>query len=355
MLFSRKLDQLVPYVAGEQPQDKKYIKLNTNENPYPPCPGIRDYLKSMPVEDLKLYPDPDATGLVRTLADFHKVDPENIFTGNGSDEILSFVFFAFFDPAFPVLYPEYTYSFYPVYADFYGLSGKTVSMKKDLTFSLSDFLLDGNYSSIFPNPNAPTGICFSRKDISEFISKYNRNNPLVIDEAYIDFGGETVIPLIHDCHNLLIVRTMSKSAALAGMRIGYAVGNKKLIDALKIVKDSFNSYTLNRVSQECGRIAISEWAYHTDNIRRIIKTRDKFSNFLCEAGWTVLPSKANFVFARFPQKSGKEVYSLLKDNGILVRHFAKNGISDFLRITIGTDAEMETVTGFINKNLRIKP
>ncbi len=349
MKFSKRMESLVPYAYGEQPRDRRYIKLNTNENPYPPCPGIISFLKNIDVSVIKLYPDPMAIELRKVIADYHSVSSENIFTGNGSDEILSFLFYAFFDPDCYVYYPDYTYSFYPVYSSFYQLKSKTIPLDNDFRLNLNDYLFDGRYGTIFPNPNAPTGIYTELDEIEKFLKLYSGDNPIVIDEAYIDFGGESCVPLITKYSNLLSVRTLSKSAGLAGLRVGYAVGNPELIKSLCIVKDSFNSYTVNVISQECARIAFLEWDYYLDKSRKIINIRDNFINFLDNNNWKVLPSKANFVFTSSPSFSGSEAYDKFRANGVLVRHFSKAGIENYLRISIGTEEDMNKVMDIIKK------
>ena len=348
-LLSSRLAKLTPYVPGEQPQDKSYIKLNTNENPYPPCPGIKQYLAALDYTDFRLYPDNQSLKLRTRLANFHDLDIENIFVGNGSDEVLSFAFYAFFDPRNFVLFPEYTYSFYPVYSIFYDINFKTVELNNNFSIDLRNFVSKERCGVIFPNPNAPTGMALSLNNINDYLLKTPW--PVIIDEAYIDFGAQSAIKLINKYPNLLIVRTLSKSAALAGLRLGYALGSKSLIKALETVKDSFNSYTVNRVTQKCSEIAIIEWEYYETLIKKIIETREDFSLFLKNKGWKILPSKANFVFASFPDKSGPEIYKLLKENGILVRHFNKPGIENFLRITIGSNEQMTALKEVITKEL----
>ena len=351
MKLAKRMDSIVPYVPGEQPQDKKYIKLNTNENPYPPCPGIKKYLKKLDYSDLRLYPDPLIKNLRQTIADFHGVNINNVFVGNGSDEVLSFAFYAFFDSEKPLIYPEFTYSFYPVYADYYNITAEVVKMNPDFSVNLNDYITKGKYSTIIPNPNAPTGRYVSLPEIEKFLSKYSKENPVILDEAYIDFGGETAIPLTTKFNNLIIIRTLSKSASLAGMRIGYAIGDEKLITAITNVKDSFNSYSVNRVSQECARIAFEEWNYYEKVNGKIVKTRDRFSKFLNDQNWEVLPSKSNFVFARNHDLGGIELYTKLRKNGILVRHFKTKGIENYVRISIGTEKEINRLISVISQGL----
>jgi histidinol-phosphate aminotransferase len=350
-MLSKRLKGLSPYVPGEQPQDKKYLKLNTNENPFPPCPEIVDFLKNFDYERLRLYPDPLAMKLREALAKTYGVKKENVFAGNGSDEVLSFCFYAFFDSdKGPLLFPEFTYSFYPVYCDYYGIGYRKIPLNPDFSIGLDPYARFGkNCGIIFPNPNAPTGICLPFSSIKNLVEKYSRDNVIIIDEAYIDFGGESALPLISEHENVLIVRTYSKSFCLAGLRIGFAIGSGPLIDALFTVKDSFNSYPLDTLSQNIGTIAASNHAYYEKINRIVSRTRDDVSALLAGCGWKVLPSTANFIFASKPGVPGKEIYLRLKDQGILVRYFDKEGIRDYIRITIGTNEDMERFLDVVKK------
>jgi histidinol-phosphate aminotransferase len=344
-MLSSRLNNLVPYVPGEQPQDKKYIKLNTNENPYPPSPLIDRFLKEISRDRLRLYPDPNFVSLREKIAERHGLDPSQIFVGNGSDEVLAFAFYAFFDTMNgPLLFPEFTYSFYPVYGDLFGIRYKKVPLTPDFNIDLSLMLQNGPSSGvIFPNPNAPTGILLSIEQIKGFLNGYRKDRVVVIDEAYIDFGGESAVSLIRDHENILIVRTLSKSLSLAGIRIGFAMGNETLIQGLFRVKDSFNSYPANTLSQEIAKIAVSDEPYFRQVVEKIILTRDRLSTELKQVGWEVLPSSANFVFTRKKGVHGKEIYLRLKERGILVRHFNIPGIDEFVRITVGTEEDTTTL------------
>ncbi len=343
-MFADRMNQLTPYVPGEQPQDGQYIKLNTNENPYPPTPKILDFLQTFDHSRLRLYPEPTSLKLRKAIADDNNLKPENVFIGNGSDEVLSFVFFGFFDGKNgPLLFPEFTYSFYPVYSGFYSIPYKKVPLKADFSLDIDSYLKEKSTGIIVPNPNAPTGVCLTLDEIKYLLDSYPSDRLVCIDEAYIAFGGESAASLIESYSNLLVVRTFSKSSSLAGLRLGYALGAPELITALNTVKDSFNSYPVDLIAQTCGELAVTDSTYSKEIISKIINTREWFTSEIEESGWEVLPSKANFVFARKQGLNGEEVYSKLKNKKILVRYFNKPGIDDFVRITIGTDEDMKTL------------
>ncbi len=335
---SSRMTHLTPYTAGEQPRDKSYIKLNTNENPFPPTGMVREYLREIDPADLRLYPDPKMTRLRDALAEINGVGPENIFAGNGSDEVLSFVFYGFFDS---VAFPEITYSFYPVYCDFYGIPYTSVPLRQDFGIDLPGFQRQNPAEPvILANPNSPTGMYLTPDEISAFLEEHDSNSVVVVDEAYIDFGGDTCAKLLNQYENLIVIRTFSKSHSLAGLRLGYAIAASVLIDTLFTVKDSFNSYPVSTLAQELGVRALSDGEENRLVVQRIIETREWTSQQLTDIGWRVLPSKANFVFASMPGRDGASLYSELKNKGILVRYFNKKGIEDFVRITIGTDEQM---------------
>ncbi|MBN1410196.1 MAG: histidinol-phosphate transaminase [Spirochaetales bacterium] len=342
-MLTKRLRNLTPYVAGEQPLDKKYIKLNTNENPYPPSPAVKELLGRYDADHLRLYPDPLFTRLRKTIAARFSVKPEQVFAGNGSDEILSFAFFAFFDSADgPLLFPEFTYSFYPVYCDFYGIEYGRIPLAEDFSIDSESYPGPGKSCGIvFPNPNAPTGMFLPLVKIRELLERYPGDRVVVIDEAYIDFGGESAVPLINQYGNLLIVQTCSKSYSLAGLRLGYALGNEELIKALFAVKDSFNSYTVDTLAQKIAEAAIADEDYYGKVNQMVVRTREYFTGELQKIGFDVLPSMANFVLARKKGIEGRTIYSRLKEEGILVRHFDKPGLKDFVRITIGLPGDME--------------
>jgi histidinol-phosphate aminotransferase len=333
--------RLSPYVAGEQPRDRRYIKLNTNENPYTPTRKTTRVLKRVDPAILKLYPDPKMSRLRETIAEREGVTPEQVFVGNGSDEVLSFCFYSFFDK---VRFPEFTYSFYPVYCDFYSIPYEVVPMRSDLGVDLEGF--NSGVSStpvIIANPNSPTGMYLEPSEIADFLDDHNPEEVTVIDEAYIDFGGKSSAPLINSHKNLVVVKTLSKSHSLAGLRLGYAMADTRLIDALFTAKDSFNSYPVHTLAQELGICALSDVEANNRIVAKIVASREWTAARLEELGWKVFPSKANFLFCAMPDRDGSYVYNELKKRGILVRFFDKEVLRDFVRITIGTQREMETL------------
>jgi histidinol-phosphate aminotransferase len=343
MTLSQRILNLRPYVPGEQPQDKNYLKLNTNENPYPPSPRVQEFLRKFDFQKLRLYPDPLCTKIRQRLAEKYALSPEQVFVSNGSDEVLSFCFYAFFDSSQGrLLFPEVTYSFYPVYCDYYDIAYEKVPLDGSFAVDLQGFMSrHDSCGIILANPNAPTGTCLNLRDITLLLENYPRTNVVVIDEAYVDFGGASALRLLRDFSNLLIVRTFSKSLSLAGLRLGFAMGSKDLIHALFATKDAFNSYPVNTLTQLIGEIALSDEDYYSSVTKRIVATRERFSKKLLELGWNVLPSKANFVFASKKGVPGKQVYSRLKERGILVRHFDGEMTRDFVRITIGKNEDMD--------------
>lgn len=341
-MFSNRLKKLTPYIPGEQPQDRRYVKLNTNENPYPPSPNIDGFLKSFDPEKLRLYPDPLIRDLRIKIAGRHGLKKENVFVGNGSDEVLSFIFYAFFDSAFgKLLFPQFTYSFYPVYCDFYGIEYSTTPLNTDFSINTEAFFENNDSCGIiFSNPNAPTGNLLPIGTLTDLLDNYPKDKVVAIDEAYIDFGGESAVPLIETYENLLVVQTFSKSMSLAGVRLGMAFGNEKLIQALFSVKDSFNSYPVDILAQIIGQIALEDEPYYKTITEKIISNRDHLSEEMISMGWNVIPSKANFIFAGKTGIPGKEIYEKLKERGVLVRYFDIEGIKDFVRITIGTKEQL---------------
>ncbi len=333
--LSRRAATITPYVAGEQPAGSDIIKLNTNENPYPPSPKALCVLQAFAGERLRLYPRPDGGSLRSAAAKVYGLSEDHIFCGNGSDEVLGLAFQAFFDG--DVAFPDITYSFYPVWAELYGISYKLVPLNADFTIPVDDMRGNG---VVFANPNAPTGIALGRSDI-ERILQNNSDHVVIVDEAYASFGAGTVAPLIPQYPNLLIVSTMSKSHALAGLRVAFAIGQPHLIEGLMRIKDSFNSYPLDMVAQETAAAALLDEPYCAAMSEKIIATRENTIKRLADIGFRVLPSSANFVFASHPQASAAALKEYLADNGIYVRHFNKPRIYDYLRITIGTDAQMD--------------
>ena len=348
MSWESKVRRTVPYVAGEQPKDKKIIKLNTNECPYPPAPGVKDAIKELQdrSDDLRLYPDMNASALTDALADFYGISSDKIFVGVGSDDVLALCFLTFFTSGSPILFPDITYSFYPVWADLFKIPYKQIPLNEEFAIDPYEYMPQltkvKNGGIIFPNPNAPTG----REEPLSKIERIVRANPdsvVIIDEAYIDFGGTSALPLIDKYDNLLVVRTFSKSRAMAGLRVGFAMGSEKLIGYLKDVKFSFNSYTMNLPSIVAGTAAAKDREYFEQTTARIVRTREAFKDKLGEMGFRFPDSKANFVFASHPDFSGEYLFTELRKRNIVVRHWNKPGISEFLRITIGTDEQMEAV------------
>jgi histidinol-phosphate aminotransferase len=344
-MFAKRFSELRPYVPGEQPRDRVYIKLNANENPYPPAPSVQKALNEFDAASFRLYPDPDATELREAIAAMlgGGVTKDMIFAGNGSDEVLSFIFYTFFDSDAPLYFPEHTYSFYPVYSGYYGIPFKKIPLNPDFSIN-PDALLAGTSSGlIFPNPNAPTGMYLSLDKIRGILARYPKDKVVVVDEAYIDFGGETAIPLLKEYRNLVIIRTFSKSFCFAGTRLGFIVANPELVKAVFTTKNSFNHFPLDALTQKIGIAACNDAEYYRRINAGIAQTRDSFASALRQAGWEVLPSLANFVFARKPGQGGKAVYEHIKKNGVLVRFFDHPGITEYVRISVGTPADMETL------------
>lgn len=339
--WSQVVRELEPYVPGEQPQIDGLIKLNTNENPYPPSPKVIDLITHDTIDRLRLYPDPNSKKLKNTIANYYAVDAEQVFVGNGSDEVLGLLFMAFFQQEKPLLFPDISYSFYPVYCKLFGIDYKTIALRDDYTINVADYAVN-NGGIIFPNPNAPTAIGKPLAEI-EALLQQNTESVVVVDEAYVDFGAETAIALVDKYPNLLVVQTLSKSRSLAGMRVGFAVGHKDLIDALDRVKNSFNSYPLDRIAEAAAVVAFEDEEYFQQCRDKIIATRAWTTAELEKLGYKILPSQANFVFAEPVGKTAAEIAQYLREQKILVRYFNKPRISQFLRITIGTDEQMQTL------------
>lgn len=333
--------RVTPYVPGEQPREQGIIKLNTNENPYDPAPAVTQALSGMRTGEFRLYPDPAAGVLVQALADYHGVDREQVFVGVGSDDVLSMCFLTFFHGNEPVLFPDITYSFYDVWAGVYRIPFETRPLDEDFCIVPEDYL-EKNGGIIFPNPNAPTGLALSLAAVERIVAG-NPASVVIVDEAYVDFGGETALPLVGKYDNLLVVRTYSKSRSMAGMRIGYAIGSARLISYLNDVKYSVNSYTMNLPSIVCGAAALSDEEYFQTTVEKIKETRARSAERLTAMGFTVLPSAANFLFAAHGEKPAAELLAGLRERRIYVRHFDRERISNFLRITIGTDEQMDAL------------
>ncbi len=333
--------RVVPYTPGEQPKESGIIKLNTNENPYPPAPGVRKLLDGFDISKMRLYPAPDAEVLVNAIAERYNVKPSQVFVGVGSDDVIAMAFMTFFGSDKPVLFPDITYSFYDVWADVYRIPYQTKPLREDLTIDPDDYKTE-NGGIIFPNPNAPTGVLESLEMIEDIV-KSNPDSVVMIDEAYIDFGGKSCLPLTEKYDNLLVIQTFSKSRSMAGMRIGFAIGSEKLISYMNDVKFSVNSYTMNTVTQLCGAEAIRDEEYFTETVGRIIKTREKSKERLSELGFTFTDSQSNFIFVSHGEKPACEIFNELKKRRIYVRYWNKPRIDNYLRITVGTDEEMEAL------------
>ena len=340
---------LVPYVAGEQPKGRTFIKLNTNENPYAPSPRVEEALRGL-TDSLRLYPDTEATRLREAIAHVNGVAPENVFCGNGSDEVLAFAFAAFFAGK-RLVSADITYSFYPVYGQLFGVDYETVPLRDDFTVDV-DGLMRGCPIAL-ANPNAPTGIFLPLSEVRRLAEHCRAHDAvLLIDEAYAAFAPENAVPLLAEYDNLLIIRTFSKSHALAGMRVGYAIGAPRLIDALRRVRDSFNSYPVDRLAQAAAEAAVLDTAYTAESTRRVIAARDKCRAALLAAGIDVLPSATNFLFVRADETDAAPVQQALRNDGILVRHFSAPRLKPWLRVTVGTEADMEKVTDALIRHIR---
>jgi histidinol-phosphate aminotransferase len=339
--WSPVVDRLAPYVPGEQPAIDNLVKLNTNENPYGPSPRVYEAIRGELDERLRLYPDPSASRLRATVADYYGLQSNQVFVGNGSDEVLAHAFFALFQQPRPLLFPDITYSFYPVYCRLYGIAYRTVPLAEDFGLRLSDYP-QPNGGVIFANPNAPTGRLLPLDEIEALLQR-NRDSVVVVDEAYIDFGGESAVKLIADHDNLLVIQTLSKSRSLAGMRVGLALGDADLLQGLVRVKDSFNSYPLDRLALAAAIAAFEDDDYFRHTCRQVIQDRDLLRATLQAMGFEVPPSAANFLFARHPAKQARELATGLRGEGIVVRHFPLPRIEQFLRITVGTPQQNQVL------------
>ena len=339
MSWEENVRRVVPYVPGEQPAQKNIIKLNTNENPYPPAPGVQKKLHELESDSFRLYPDPDTTQLTEVLASRYGVKPSQVFVGVGSDDVLSMAFLTFFHSGKPILFPDVTYSFYDVWASVYGIPYCTCPLDQDFRIRPEDYRQD-NGGVVFPNPNAPTGVEEPLQVVEEILSA-NRDVVVIVDEAYIDFGGKSCLSLLDRYDNLLIVQTFSKSRSMAGMRIGFAIGGEKLIGYLNDVKFSVNSYTMNRTAQMLGVEAVKDEAYFKATTEKIVETREWVKGELAKLHFRFPDSHTNFIFASHEKLSGEVLFEELKKRGIFVRHWNKPRISEYLRITIGTDQQMD--------------
>lgn len=342
MKWEENVRKVVPYIPGEQPRQAQIIKLNTNENPYPPAPGVQECVAALKQDKMRLYPEfPEQTELAEALASYYQIDKDQLFIGVGSDDVLSLAFMTFFQSEKPVFFPDITYSFYDVWADLYKIPYETKALDEQFCIRPEDYR-QPNGGVIFPNPNAPTGVLMDVGQVEEIIEA-NRDVVVIVDEAYIDFGGTSCLPLIRKYDNLLVVQTFSKSRSMAGMRIGYAMGNPKLIKYLNDVKYSVNSYTLNYTSLQLGVESVKDVTYYRETCGKIMKTRDRAEEELSKLGFTFPKPYGNFIFASHEKVPAKEIYERLKDNDIYVRFWDKERIRNYLRITIGTDEQMEAL------------
>lgn len=345
--------KVVPYVAGEQPGEQNVIKLNTNECPYPPAPGVYEAVRGFDCGTLRKYPDPDVSALVNALAKYHGLSGRQIFVGSGSDDVLAMSFLTFFNGGKPVLFPDITYSFYDVWAELYRIPYACQPLDDNFCIRKEDYIGKENGGIIIANPNAPTGVMLDTAAVEEII----RENPgcvVIVDEAYVDFGGVSCVPLIEKYDNLLVVQTFSKSRSLAGLRIGYAMGSGKLIKYLNDVKFSFNSYTMNSVTIAAGIASVEDEQYFRENVEKVTATRERTKRELLRLGFTVTDSRTNFVFASHGSVPAKEIFEALKSQKIYVRFWDKPRICDYLRISIGTDEEMDRVFAFLENYLKNK-
>ena len=337
---------LVPYVPGEQPKLTKLVKLNTNENPYGPSPKALEAMRGELTDNLRLYPDPNSDLLKQAVARYYDVQPNQVFLGNGSDEVLAHIFHGLFQHDAPLLFPDISYSFYPVYCGLYGIPFEPVALDEQFQIRVEDYRKP-NAGIIFPNPNAPTG-CLLALEAVEQLLEANTESVVVVDEAYIDFGGETAISLVDRYPNLLVTQTLSKSRSLAGLRVGLAVGHPDLIEALERIKNSFNSYPLDRIAIVGAAAAFDDRAYFEETCNKVIASREKLVAELTARGFEVLPSAANFIFARHPQQDAAELAGKLREQGVIVRHFKLPRINQFLRITVGTEEQNQALLDALN-------
>lgn len=345
--FSPLVNQLTPYIPGEQPLIDNLIKLNTNENPYPPSPKALAAIKAANNASLRLYPDPQSSALTAAIAGYAGLSPENVFVGNSSDEVLALVFQAFFKQELPILFPDITYSFYPVYARMYEASFKLIPLNEKYEINLADYN-QPNGGIIFPNPNAPTGIALSLDSLKQLLET-NTESVVVIDEAYVDFGAQSAASLVNSYPNLVVTQTFSKSWALAGLRVGFALAAPELIEGLIRVKDSFNSYPLDRLAQAGAQAAIEDSAYMQEQSAKIMQQRTWLTEELNQLGFTSLPSQANFVFTNHAKISASDLAAQLREKAILVRHFNQPRLENFLRITIGTEEDNQKLVAALKE------
>ena len=342
--------RVVPYVPGEQPKQAGIIKLNTNECPYPPAPGVKRALDELDRGAMRLYPDPESGELVEALAEYYGLSEKQIFVGVGSDDVLAMAFLTFFNTGKPILFPDITYSFYDVWADLFRIPYEKVPLDEDFRIRAEDYTDRECGGIVMANPNAPTGVLLPLSEVERIISA-NRNVVVIVDEAYVDFGGESALPLLEKYENLLVVQTFSKSRAMAGMRIGFAFGNEKLIGYLLDCRFSFNSYPMNRPALAAGAAAIRDDVYFREICDKIIETRERIKEELKKLGFSFADSRTNFIFAKHERVPAGEIFEMLKGKGIYVRYFAKPRIDNYLRITVGTDEEMDRLLSVLREYL----
>ena len=351
--WSKTVKELTPYVPGEQPKLSQLIKLNTNESPYGPSPKALAAIAAANTEALRLYPDPNSDALKQSIAKMHDLKPNQVFVGNGSDEVLAHVFLGLLKHEHPILFPDITYSFYPVYCKLYGIAFENIPLSDDFSISVDDYLKENNGRNggiIFPNPNAPTGKALPLKDIEKLLQA-NKDSVVVIDEAYVDFGTSSAVSLIKQYNNLLVTHTLSKSYALAGLRVGYALGHPDLIEALERVKNSFNSYPIDKLAMAGAMAAIEDQDYLNKISQAVIKTRESLVQTLNTLGFETIPSSANFIFTKHPKHDAAQLSAALREKHIIVRHFKLPRIDQYLRITIGTDEQCDALVKAIKEIL----
>lgn len=339
--WSDLVSRLTPYEPGEQPRGERLVKLNTNESPYPPSPDVAAAVASVAEDQLRRYPDPQSSQLCGAIASRNGLQPEQVFIGNGSDEVLALAYMALLKQELPLCFPDISYSFYPVWADFASISTQTIPLTDQYAIDVEAYP-EANGGIILPNPNAPTGILLGLSDI-ETLLKRSAGSVVIIDEAYIDFGGDSAVSLIDRYDNLLVVQTLSKSRALAGLRVGFAMGNAALIEGLNRVKNSFNSYPLDAIAQRAAMASINDDAYFQTVCAQVVNDRENLIAGLVELGFEVLPSAANFVFASHPQKEAQHLFGALRERGIIVRYFQKPKLDNFLRISVGTPEQCKVL------------
>ncbi len=349
--WQKNIRSITPYVPGEQPKIKDVIKLNTNENPYPPAPEVIKASAEFDTNSLRLYPDPDATVLVEELSKFYERPADNFFVGVGSDDVISIAFQTFFNSGKKIFFPDITYSFYSVWADMYRVPYECKKLDSDFKMVKEDYY-EENGGVIFPNPNAPTGVLESLEDIEDIL-EHNQDVIVIVDEAYIDFGGESAVSLLDKYENLLVVQTFSKARSMAGMRIGYAIGNDELINAMKAVKFAINSYTMNQSSLAVGASVIANKAYFEETIKKITDTRERAKERFKKLGFVFPDSRANFIFVTHEKYQAKDIFEYLKTKNIFVRYFNSPGIDNYLRVTIGTDEEMDKFFDVLEEFIKV--